>query len=200
MDILPVLRTTRLVLRPLDEADASEIARLCADKAIAAGTLTIPHPYTLEDARKWLAMDRERSRDGRSLVWGITELEGGVLAGTVGLNPDPAHDRAELGYWIGVAFWGRGYASEAAERVLEYALAEAGLNRVYASHYPWNVASGRVLEKVGMRREGVLKQHIKKWGKYEDAVFYGLTRDEYGRARGTRGEAERDRGALDRKL
>jgi [ribosomal protein S5]-alanine N-acetyltransferase len=181
--VFPVLRTERLVLRQLAEADAADIARLCADEEIAAGTLTIPHPYGIDDARGWLAMDRKRFEAGQSLVWGVTQLEGGALVGTVGLNPDRGHGRAELGYWIGKRFWGRGYATEAAARVLEYGLTEGGLNRVFASHYLWNAASGRVLEKIGLKREGVLRQHVRKGDRYEDCVFYGLARDEYDRRR-----------------
>jgi [ribosomal protein S5]-alanine N-acetyltransferase len=177
----PVLRTDRLILRQLAETDAAEIARLCGDREIAAGTLMVPHPYSVEDARTWLALDRQWFEAGTSLVWGITE--GGALVGTIDLRPECTHERAELGYWIGVPFWGRGYATEAARRVLEHAFRDAGLNRVFASPFPWNAASGRVLEKIGLKREGVLRQHVKKWGRYEDLVFYGVTRDEYDRSR-----------------
>lgn len=181
------LRTERLVLRRLVDSDAAAIPRLCQDREIAAGTLTIPYPYSHSDAVSWLAMDRQRFEAGTSLVWGIATTDG-ELVGTIGLNPDPAHDRAELGYWVGKAFWGRGYASEAGAAVLDYAFSPppaVALNRVYAAHYPWNAASGRVLEKIGLKREGVLRQHIKKWGRYEDSVFYGLARDEYDRVRRT---------------
>jgi ribosomal-protein-alanine N-acetyltransferase len=144
----PVLRTDRLVLRQLCEADAPDIARLCADRQIAAGTLMIPHPYTLEDAHAWLALDRGWFEAGTSLVWGIAE--GGALVGTIDLRPECAHSRAEMGYWIGVPFWGRSYATEAARRVLEHAFTGAGLNRVFAAPFLWNTASHRVLEKIGM--------------------------------------------------
>ena len=182
----PELRTERLVLRRLVDSDAAAITRLCQDREIAAGTLTIPYPYSHSDAVSWLAMDRQRFEAGTSLVWGIATQDG-ELVGTIGLNPDPAHDRAELGYWVGKAFWGRGYASEAGAAVLDYAFSPppaVALNRVYAAHYPWNAASGRVLEKIGLKREGVLRScRLSREGLVNEAI-YGLLRSDWMRRDG----------------
>jgi len=74
------------------------------------------------------------------------------------------HRRAELGYWIGVPYWGKGYATEAARSVVNYGFSTLELHRIFASHVPANPASGRVLTKIGMRHEGRLLGHILKWG------------------------------------
>jgi ribosomal-protein-alanine N-acetyltransferase len=98
--------------------------------------------------------------------------------GAVGLILAPAHDRAELGYWIGAPYWGRGYATEASRAVVRWGFEGLGLRRIHASHFPRNPASGRVLEKLGMRHEGTLRQHVKKWDEYLDLESYGLLADE----------------------
>lgn len=175
----PTLRTERLLLRPFRDADAPEAARLAGDREIAATTLLIPHPYVLEDAERWLAGHQEAFEAGRAVDWAVC-LRDGTLVGAIALRIDPAHDAADLGYWIGRAWWGRGYATEAAAAVIRYGFEVLRLNRVHAHHFARNPASGRVMEKVGMRREGVLRQHVKKWGNYEDCVMYGLLRSEWG--------------------
>jgi ribosomal-protein-alanine N-acetyltransferase len=173
----PTIQTRRLLLRAFTMDDAPDVARLAAEREIAANTATIPHPYTLEDARAWLLRQGEQT-DGRSTAnWAITDS--GRLVGCVGLILEPAHDRAEIGYWIGTPFWGRGFATEAAAAVLHHGFTAMGLHRIFAQHYARNPASGRVLAKIGLRMEGTARGHVKKWGVYEDCVGFGLTRDEY---------------------
>jgi RimJ/RimL family protein N-acetyltransferase len=100
----------------------------------------------------------------------------GTLVGAVGLEINSAHERAEMGYWVGKTFWGSGYCTEAAEAVIDFGFKQLGLNRVIAYHMLRNPASGRVMEKLGMKQEGVLKQHVKKWGTFEDVALYGILR------------------------
>ena len=89
------------------------------------------------------------------------------------------HNRGNLGYWIGKKFWNRGYCSEAGIGIIEYGFEELNLNRICASHFKKNPSSGRVMQKLGMKKEGVLRQHIKKWGQYNDFVYYGILKEEY---------------------
>jgi RimJ/RimL family protein N-acetyltransferase len=95
------------------------------------------------------------------------------------LEIEPAHRRAELGYWIGVPHWSRGYATEAARAALHYGFETLQLERIFASHFRHNPASGRVLKKLGMRHEGCLRAHILKWGEFVDLEAYGLLRSEF---------------------
>ena len=87
--------------------------------------------------------------------------------------------QAELGYWVGKPYWGKGFCTEAAQAVLAYAFNELALIRVYARYLARNPASGRVMQKLHMQYEGTLRQHTKKWEQYEDYVFYGLLENEW---------------------
>jgi [ribosomal protein S5]-alanine N-acetyltransferase len=112
-------------------------------------------------------------------TFGVVLAETGELVGAVGIRFTPANNRAELGYWIGKPYWGRGYCSEAARAVLAYGFDERGLNRIYAHHMTRNPASGRVMQKAGMQREGILRRHFLKWGVFEDVEIYGILREEW---------------------
>lgn len=175
----PTILTDRLVLRPFRETDAAAVARLCGDREIASTTLLIPHPYALGDAEGWIATHAASFGAGRGVDFAVSLRTTGELVGAVGLRIEPEHGRAEIGYWIGRAHWGLGYASEAGKGALRYAFELRGLNRVYAYHFARNPASGRVMEKMGMRREGIMRRHVLKWGEYEDCVLYGILREDW---------------------
>lgn len=175
----PILQTERLILRPIVPTDAPEIEKLAGAREVADGTLTIPHPYPAGAAQQWmLAHAADHERNG-SIVLAITRRDGGRVCGTIGLHVDPNHHRAELGYWIGVPYWNRGYVTEAAGAVMQYGFSALGLRRIFAMHYSNNTASGRVLRKLGMRHEGRLRQHIHKWDEYRDLEVYGILADEW---------------------
>jgi ribosomal-protein-alanine N-acetyltransferase len=152
------METERLVLRPFRLEDATEVQRLCGAREIAAGTLMIPHPYPDGAAEAWIAGHAE-AFDRGAVELAIETRADAALIGAIGLNLEREHERAELGYWIGVPYWRRGYATEAARAMLDYAFAERGLNRVYAFHITHNPASGRVLQKLGMTHDGTHRGH-----------------------------------------
>lgn len=171
----PVLETGRLRLRGLVPADAPAIAALAGDPAVAATTLRVPHPYPPETALRFIEGQRQLFETGQGVAYAVEEKAEGCLCGCVGLGRDEEHHHAELGYWIGVRWWGRGYATEAARLVIAWGFAHLRLHRITARHFASNPASGRVLEKLGMRREGLLREHYFKEGRgFEDAVLYGL--------------------------
>lgn len=174
----PTLHTRRLLLRPFAPEDAPALARLAGDAEIAANTLTIPHPYALSEAETWIAGHPDRWARGVAATFAIVLREAGELAGAIGLMLDPPHAKAELGYWVGKPFWGAGYCTEAARAVVELGFRELGLNRVHAHHFARNPASGRVMQKIGMRHEGRLRQHVRKDGVFEDLEAYGILREE----------------------
>jgi RimJ/RimL family protein N-acetyltransferase len=176
---LPMLRTARLTLGPLDAGDIPALVTLAGAFEIADTTATIPHPYGEEDARKFLAFDAAEHAAGGALRFAV-RLDGGDLVGVVGLQQiDRGQLRAELGYWIGVPYWGRGYATEAAAVVVRYGFDELGLHKIHAHYFVRNPASGKVLERIGMRREGLLREDVLKWGRYEDVVVCGLLRTDH---------------------
>ena len=98
--------------------------------------------------------------------------------GAVGIELSVENEHAELGYWIGEPFWGQGYCSEAAAEVLKIGFQHFGLHKIHAHHLTRNPASGRVLQKIGMKQEGLLREHFKKWGVFEDILFYGILASE----------------------
>jgi RimJ/RimL family protein N-acetyltransferase len=101
------------------------------------------------------------------------------LIGAIGLRVEAQHARAELGYWVGLRYWGQGYCTEAGYAVLDYGFNTLGLARIHASHFTRNPASGRVMQKLGMRHEGSLRQHVRKRDVFEDLEIYAILRSEF---------------------
>jgi RimJ/RimL family protein N-acetyltransferase len=175
----PTLHTARLRLRAFAPEDAPVVQRLAGDFAVADTTLRIPHPYEDGMAEAWIASLADEYQAGRQVVFAITLTGTAELIGAIGLTIQHEHRRAELGYWIGRPFWGRGYATEAAGAVLAWGFGALELNRIFARHFARNPASGRVLEKIGMRPEGVSRAHVRRWDRFEDLVQLGILRKEY---------------------
>lgn len=178
-----MITTERLVLRDYTLTDAPAIERLVGAREVARNTLRIPHPYPEGEAERWIATHDEARANGNH-VFAITLRVGGDLIGTVGLHVTADHDHGEIGYWIGVPYWGHGYATEAAGAVMQFGFDALSLNRIFASHFSRNPASGRVLQKIGMQHEGTLRQHFKKWNEYVDLECYALLRADYLARRG----------------
>ena len=95
------------------------------------------------------------------------------------LNIERRFNQAELGYWIGKPFWNRGYATEAAIAVIRFGFASLDLDRIASRHFSRNPASGRVMQKAGLRHEGTARQSMIKWGKYEDLQLYAILREDW---------------------
>jgi len=168
------LQTVRLTLRIYALSDIPALLPLIGAPEVAATTLRIPHPYTESDAQEFIAITHEDHSSGSGLHLGIALRETGALCGGVGLRIEANHRRAELGYWIGVPYWGNGYATEAARTVVNYGFGTLGLHRIFASHFANNPASARVLRKIGMHHEGSLRAHVLKWGEFLDLEMYGM--------------------------
>jgi ribosomal-protein-alanine N-acetyltransferase len=175
----PTLTTDRLILRPFRVADAPDVQRLAGEYEVAYNTLTIPHPYPEGAAEEWIALSAAQFEEGKQVNFAIELRESGALVGSIGLVLTRQHDRGEIGYWVAPEHWNRGYASEAAQAIVDYGFEELALNRIDAGHFDRNPSSGRVMEKVGMLREGHLRQAIKKWDLYVDIVFYAILRSEW---------------------
>ena len=179
----PTLETEHLLLRPFRLSDAPDVQRLAGAKEIASTTLNIPHPYEEGMAEEWISAHQERFEQGRLVNFAITLRSDGALIGAIGLGIDKEHERGQLGYWIAVPYWNRGHCTEAARAVVRYGFEVLKLNRICSMHFARNPASGRVMQKIGMSREGCLRQHVKKRDQFEDLVYYGILREEYEPAR-----------------
>jgi len=145
----PVLETERLVLRAPRLGDAKAVATQANDRRIAENTSRLPHPYRLADAQDFIA-HANRSAEMTAFV---IVLRGGGVIGGCGLMT-PADDHTELGYWLGVRHWGKGYATEAARAVIDHAFADLNCEALQSAARVTNPASRRVLEKCGFQWTG----------------------------------------------
>ena len=151
----PVLQSQRLTLRPPVAADAVRMAELANDFDVTRMTGSMPHPYTVVDAQAF--MDRVERGDGDHEPFFAIDGEDG-FAGVVGLYPH-AGAASELGYWLGRPYWGRGYATEAGRRIMEWVKAEWRRRVIIASHFADNPVSGGVLCKIGFLYTGEIQRH-----------------------------------------
>ena len=143
----PVLETRRLILRAPRFEDAKRVAALVNDRRIAENTARIPHPYGIADAKEWIGAVVSQSAE----TYLITV--GGEAIGACGL--DMRDGVPEIGYWLGVPFWGNGYATEAARALIDHAFGDLGHEVLTAGARVSNPASRRVLEKCGFQWSGV---------------------------------------------
>jgi ribosomal-protein-alanine N-acetyltransferase len=175
---VPTLRTERLLLRPFARSDVPDLTLLAGAREVAANTLRIPYPYTKADAEMFITASSRKAHEQLAMIFAIEVPQEHRLVGAVGLELEMTHRRAELGYWIGVPYWGNGYATESAGKVVRYGFDVLNLNRIHAGHFPHNPASGKVLKKIGMKYEGCLRSHIRKWDQIHDLEIYGLLRSD----------------------
>jgi L-fuculose-phosphate aldolase len=176
-DDRPTLNTERLVLRPFSRDDAPVVRELAGAREVADNTLTIPHPYPEGEAERWIAGHASAFQAGELVIFAITTEPDG-LVGAVGLKLDDDSGIAELGYWVGVPCWGRGYATEAAAAVVEYGFRDLALQRIWARAFARNPASSRVLEKIGMVHEGTQRKGIRKNDQLLDTELYAILRED----------------------
>ena len=169
------LTTERLRLRPLAVADAECVQEYAGDLEVARWTCLIPHPYPEGAAREWI----ESLGDGSDRVFAIVLAATDELIGVIGVHPDSTGKSAEIGFWIGVPHWGHGYMTEAAREILRHCFEDLGLQRIFAGHFDGNEASGRVQQKIGMRKEGFHPWGHWRFGEPRDRVTYGIIRPDW---------------------
>ena len=179
MNKMPTLETRRLLLRPFKKSDANEVQKLAGDKDVAKTTLNIPYPYEDGVAENWISSHKKNYKEGNSLTLAITDKNSGYLIGAISLTINQRFNRAEMGYWIGKEYWNNGYCTEAGLKMTEFGFVNIELHKVYATHMKENPASGKVMQKIGMKKEGILREHAIKWGEYKDLVQYGILKREF---------------------
>ena len=149
MPLQPLLTTQRLLLRPLQLSDATRVQALAGDEQIANGTLNIPHPYTDGVAGQWIGKHLAGWHRGQSAIYAITLKTSQQLIGCIGLH-NIQNGKAQLGYWIGVPYWGQGYCTEAAGRIAEFGFKRLKLETIYGQHFSRETNPGKVMQKIGM--------------------------------------------------
>lgn len=176
---IPEIETARLVLRKLTLADVEDVFAYASDPDVAEMTTWSPHE-SLDDSLAFLTGVQRWYDDGDGGPWGIVVKETGQVVGTVGLSVISWHARAEIGYAIGKAWWGRGITTEAARAALQFGFETLNLNRIEARCLPENIASERVMQKLGMIHEGLLREHMYAKGRFDDLKMYSMLRREWG--------------------
>lgn len=175
----PKIETDRLSLEFFELKDAERVKELASDKDVSDTTLNIPYPYERGMAEEWISTHGIKFETGESVHFAIRLKPKNELIGAISLIIDKGFNRGELGYWIGKAYWNRGYCTEAARAVLEYGFDQLLLHKITSSHFARNPYSGKVLCKIGMRKEGFLKKHVVKGNNYENLIVYGILRKEW---------------------
>jgi ribosomal-protein-alanine N-acetyltransferase len=172
-----VIQTERLLLRPFELADVADVFAYARDPEWSRYLKALPHPYLEGDAEKFIARQLLSDRS-KHPTWAIV-LDGTVVGG-VNLGFDFEHLLAELGYSLARMHWNKGYVSEAARGVIDAAFTtHEDLNRIHARADLRNGASQRVMEKLGMQREGVLRKSRIEGGEALDEVWYAVLREEW---------------------
>jgi len=179
MRTFPELHSERLILSELTSQDIPKIVEHAGNINVSRHTLNMPHPYTREDAVSFIITSHQQFQDGKAVILAIRKREERELIGGIGLYINQRHNHAELGYWMAELFWNQGYMSEAVGKMLEYGFNHLNLHKIYAHHKIDNPASGKVMIKNGMIKEGELVDHIRKDGAYITMIQYRLTAHEY---------------------
>jgi RimJ/RimL family protein N-acetyltransferase len=138
-----------------------------------------PHPYTANDAKEWVKLASNQTQPTNFAIEVASEAAGGI---SLRLQDDVERVSAEIGYWLGQRFWNRGVVSAAVRAMTKFGFERFSLSRIYALPFATNVASHRVLEKAGYRREGLLRRSAIKDGVVLDQVLYAITDHDMARA------------------
>ncbi len=176
---LPTLETPRLLLRKVRLSDAHDIFAYASDPAVARYTTWPPHP-TVAATEAFVTELLKRYAEGLVGPWAIVHRRDGVVIGSCGFAYVMAwHGRAEIAYTLAQPYWGQGLMPEAVGAVIKLGFETLQLNRIEARCEIENVASERVMQKLGMQFEGVLRQHTQVMGKYRDLKLYSILKEEW---------------------
>jgi len=165
-----------VALRPFEPGDAARVSALVGAREVAEMTALIPHPYPDGAAEAWISAQAKDRAAGREYTYAITPAGDTIVVGAISLRPAPT-EREHLGYWIGRAYWGRGYATAAARALVALAFTLLDLDRLTASCLIRNPASGRVMEKCGLKLLRTERRDHR--GADEAFCVHGLTRAEW---------------------
>ena len=164
------------IVRSWEWRDRETIVRHANNRKVSLNLRDrFPHPYTERDARNWLDAVIGLEPETNFAIDVAGEAVGGI---GYTIQYDVARRSAEIGYWLGEDFWGRGIATEALIAVTDHAFANHDLCRVFAHVFDWNGASARVLEKAGYAFEGRMRKSVTKEGQTIDQLMYAMIREE----------------------
>lgn len=176
---LPTLHTPRLTLRPVRMSDAGDLYEYSSDPQVAQHVLWDAHT-SIHQTRGYIRYLLRQYRSAAPSTFVIALRSTGKVVGTIGFMWLQTENRsAEVGYSLSRAYWNQGLMTEALREVLRFGFDKLNLNRIEAQHESDNPASGRVMLKAGMRREGTLRQRIYNKGRYTDVELYAVLRQDF---------------------
>lgn len=167
------LTTDRLLLRQFRGEDAADVLAYATDEEYGR-FIPVPRPYAIRDAEAFVAQAMQRPEPDR--IWAI--VHEGRVRGAIELDVDAVNRRGEIHYALARDLWGQGVMTEAGRAIVRYAFEELGLGRVFARADVRNIGSWRVMEKLGMQREGLLRRNRMVRGEPVDDLVYGVLREE----------------------
>jgi len=177
--VLPRLETERLILRRLTADDAEDIFAYASDPEVTRYLIWEPH-QSLADSRAFIAAAVGRYEAGIVAPWGIELKREKKIIGTCDyISLSVGHERAEIGYALSRTYWGQGLMSEAVRKIIAFGFEVKGFNRIQAVCETTNIASARVMEKVGMSFEGILRQYLIQRKTPRDVKMYAILRQDW---------------------
>ena len=175
----PLIRAKRLHLRKITLKDANDIFEYSKDPLVAEHVLWDAH-RSVSDTKGYIRWMMRKYRFGEPSSWGIALNENDKVIGTIGFMwIQPENAAAEVGYSLSRVHWNKGYMTEALHALLEYGFDHMHLNRIEAMHETGNPASGAVMRKCGMQKEGTLRSKVFNKGKYVDVDLYAILRKDF---------------------
>ena len=170
-----IIKSKQFILRPFNKKDERSLAKNINNKKIYRATLNIPYPYSLKDAKEWIAKNlKEVKKKNLTEVNFVIDINGEIV-GSVGLDKIEDH-KAEIGYWLAEKHWSKGIITEAVRLITKFGFEELKLRRIYAYVFPFNKASMRVLEKADYKFEGIIRKDVKKDNKFMDDYLFANVR------------------------
>ncbi|MGP8305333.1 GNAT family N-acetyltransferase [Vibrio sp. YIC-376] len=147
------IESERLILRQFSLSDAKRVSELAGDKQISEMTANIPYPYSVSDAESWIRTHAALFLSGKGVVYAIVLKDSSELIGAISF-PKLENGLGVLGYWLGVPYWGCGYATEASKSLISFSKKHYGLTRLKVMHLVGNERSKSVIEKLGIKYVG----------------------------------------------
>ena len=171
-----MIETERLIIRPFKDEDYKRVYEVCNDYELAKTTLGIPIPYTEENAKTFIEKTKKRLEDNISYELAVCFKENpNKVVGCVSLvGINPVARKAEMGYWVARELWGKGIATEAARAIIKFGFEKLNLHSIMARYFNENTASGKVMQKCGMKYVGIMRDNEFRLDEFHDVVYYEL--------------------------
>ena len=177
------IKVDDFLIRKLKKSDASSLYKNVKDKEIVRYTLNIPHPYQKKDAAEFIGRSIKEWNEGKSYVFGI-EIDKEIVGICSINNIDKESRHGTLGYWLGKKYWGQKFMSKAAKAVVDFGFKELKLHRIEVTHFAENIASQKIIQKLGFKLEGKEREKIFRFGRWHDHLLYGLLEQDFSKFSG----------------